>query len=42
MVKDFWRKFFELTKNAIVIFIDGKGDKLTILQELWNDEFAAT
>ena len=39
MVIEFWREFFNLTKKAIVIFIDGKGDRLMILKDLLEAEF---
>jgi hypothetical protein len=39
MVLDFWRVFFKLTSQAIVIFIDGKGDKLRELKGLLDTEF---
>ena len=34
MVDEFWAEFFSLTKSALVIFIDGKSDKLAHLQEI--------
>lgn len=39
MVPDFWKVFFEITSRAFVIFIDGKGDKIQILKELYEREY---
>lgn len=34
MVEEFWLEFFSLTENALIIFIDGKQDKLIHLRGL--------